>query len=508
MAWVPLKLGSQARVVPGYGNAAKAADAIKCYSDDTEITKVFTHTGYREVDGEMVYLHEAVERPEVRLSTALSSHYRLPTDPTPEEILEGIALSYELWDLAPEEVSIPITAAAYTAPLATTLNTDFVIYVYGPTGVLKTTKAALVGSHFGNFTPDNMALNFESTSNFLERALYDTKDSLAIVDDLRPGQGTRDKETLEQRLQKLARVVGNHVGRGRMMSNLENRESFVCRSMVMATGEYLPSNATFLSATARMLSVKIEAGMISLGDVKRINRQRSKLAAAMAGFTKWLSTRLDTVGDLREELHEEFSELGGAHLRLPQTMSKLLTGVVLFGRYAVEAGAITEDEARVRKEMAKKALVQAGMRHGDSLNANNPARRFLDEIHSGLVSGRLYVRSRKEEIQPLDHTRYGWREREKGDNEVEITPAPGAKFVGWVDEDSFYFEPHSAASALERELGGLDKSVIGSALLEKDYLASADKKRDMKVVRVGGGRTNSHPQRVWMVRRSAVDGPL
>jgi hypothetical protein len=132
----------------------------------------------------------------------------------------------------------------------------------------------------------------------------------------------------------------------------------------------------------------------------------------------------------------------------------------------------------------------------------------LDEIHSGLVSGRLYVRSRKEEIQPLDHTRYGWREREKGDNEVEITPAPGAKFVGWVDEDSFYFEPHSAASALERELGGLDKSVIGSALLEKDYLASADNKRDTKVVRVGGGRTNSHPQRVWMVRLSAVDGPL
>ena len=55
MAWVTTEWGPWASVAPG--QAAHAAAAIKYFSEEAEERVVYTHTGWRLVDGSWVYLH-------------------------------------------------------------------------------------------------------------------------------------------------------------------------------------------------------------------------------------------------------------------------------------------------------------------------------------------------------------------------------------------------------------------------------------------------------------------
>lgn len=478
MNWVDPKLGSRAHVLPAYGAKGKVAHVIKTYSGDVPVRAVFGHTGWRELGGEQVYLHEGMEAPSVSLEGDLAGRYVLPTDPTPEDIREGVRASYALWDLGERRVTVPMVAMAYVGPLATVLRTDFLLYVHGTTGSYKSSLAALVNFHYGDFSYKSLPLNFEGTSNFLERALYGTKDALAVVDDLRPGISSRDRETLEVKLQRLLRMVGNRAARGRMSATLENRFGFPTRGVVMATGEYLPDASAFSSANNRALTVGVSKGCIDFDRLRDADKHRKKLPAAMKGFTDWITPEILGSAQERKDRAFEMFCREGAHKRTPNILADLLVGVELFGEFAVACGALGAEEVEIWRAEAVDALSKAGAEHSETVSANNPADVFIEELRAGFDAGAFYVCDRTQGFAPLKGAAIllGW---ERGEHELRTKP--GAQFVGWVDDDYFYLDPSNVYRAINGRGArsgkglGLSKDALWRLLKEKDYVIAEKK---------------------------------
>ena len=147
MAWATEHLGASAIVYPGFSLKDHARTAVQLLSEDIAERTIYTHTGWRQVDGIWVYLHGggaigpdgAVEGVEVRLDEALSL-YRLPAPPEGEDNNVAIRASLRTWEVAPDGLAIPQHAAAFRTAMG---ETDHSLHVVGPTGEGKSEVASL-----------------------------------------------------------------------------------------------------------------------------------------------------------------------------------------------------------------------------------------------------------------------------------------------------------------------------------------------------------------------------
>ena len=138
MNWPTEHLGALALVYPGFGTKDHARAAIQLLSEDVDERRIYTHTGWREVDGVWVYLHGGgaigpegvLEDIEVRLNGELS-HYRLPAPPVGENLKAAVLSSLGTWEVGPDRLVIPQHTAAYRATMD---KTDFSVHATGPTG--------------------------------------------------------------------------------------------------------------------------------------------------------------------------------------------------------------------------------------------------------------------------------------------------------------------------------------------------------------------------------------
>src|SRR5919199_131081 len=153
----------------------------------------------------------------------------------------------------------------------------------GATGNFKSTIAALLLSHFGDFSETTLPLSFESTSNALERSLFLLKDVPAVVDDWRPAVSRGDASEMDRKAQRLLRAVGNRQGRGRMTSDTTLRRSYSPRGLVIATAEALPEGPAFESAAARAFSINLSREDVNLKKLSELQQRKAALAQAMTG---------------------------------------------------------------------------------------------------------------------------------------------------------------------------------------------------------------------------------
>jgi uncharacterized protein (DUF927 family) len=119
-----------------------------------------------------------------------------------------------------------LQSSVFLAPHCELLRPDFALWLFGSTGTMKTTLAALFTSHFGDF-PDKNALpgSWESTGNALEKTLFTLKDTLAVIDDYAPQADSSAQHKVERAVSQVVRSAGNLSGRSRMRSDTTLRAS-------------------------------------------------------------------------------------------------------------------------------------------------------------------------------------------------------------------------------------------------------------------------------------------
>ena len=235
MSWVTESWG--VRAVVNAGNAKRDAlrEAIQRLSPDHRERRIFTHSGWREIDGKWIYLSgntAGADQFEVDLGPELS-RYKLPS--VTGNPVDAIKTSLGLLNLAPLRITAPLLAACYRAPLVSAFPQDLSLWIEGKTGSMKSTLAALFLSHFGEFDRVNLPGAWSSTANQLERRAFLLKDNLFVIDDYAPA--ALDHREMESKAARLLRSQGNLSGRGRLKSDLTERPAFPPRGIILSTGE-------------------------------------------------------------------------------------------------------------------------------------------------------------------------------------------------------------------------------------------------------------------------------
>ena len=440
MNWAAKLWKSGCCLEPGNGIKDALRAAIQTISNkdgDIERRTLFTQTGWRRIAGQWVYLHGGgglgATGPVAGIETDLGefARYTLP-DPskTTKERHTAAQASSGYLTLASLEITLPLLACAFLAPLAQALKVDFTLWLEAPSQSQKSSIAAVALAHYGA-TMDRASLtaNWTATANSLETTLFTLADSLAVIDDYAPQPSTAEQAKLDHVAGRLVRSAGNLQGRARLNSDCSQKATKYPRGLTIATAEQWITGESLM---ARLFGVSLRRGDVDLNQLTIMQRaaRNGLLARCMADFIQDLAADKDAKVAKYQDLLLTFREQAlsaGLSGRSPEQVAFLLLGAMLAVNHYRAAG------VNVDVTGWNDCLFGLAKRHTARVLESQPADRFRNALREILASGGAY-------LEPVDNSggavhsmevqrgrQVGWQNEGKG--EIYLLSAPVLELV-------------------------------------------------------------------------------
>lgn len=338
MDWAMEGWGLTANIMPGNTVRDRLRSAITSAGAMAAKRKtIYTHTGWRKIGGKWSYLYEGgcigSEDTTVEMEPGLDA-YSLNNVPDDLSATEAAITSFSISTVINERVAIPMLGVTYLAPLCEFLakvgnQPAFILLLRGTTNTRKSTAAALVLSHFGQFSTKTPPSSFMDTANSVRRKAFIVKDMPLLIDDYHPTTSIQERRKMESIMQSLSRSFGNLAARGRLNADSTVQVSMAPRCIALMTAEETPVIGD--SGVSRFYEVEVEDGDIPGNDALTALQQRARsgeLRAAMRAYIEWLQPQADI---LPQQLDEMF-------IRYRARATREFEGLRVLGR-TVEAAA-------------------------------------------------------------------------------------------------------------------------------------------------------------------------
>lgn len=437
-----MKWLSQWGPVPNIQPGNKARDTVRHAIQSTAAAstqeRIFAHLGWIKFEGNWIYLHAGgavgANNVKVELDSRLKN-YVLPDFPSDRKAT--MQTSLKLLDVAPLRVTLVLWALVFLSPLCEWLRwlflePKFLVWLHGESGARKTTLAKLFLCHFGNHL-EHPTASFKDTANSLEKRMFDTKDSLILIDDYHPSSSPKDAKAMTQLLQTIIRTVGDRNGRGRMRQDTSLRLDYPPRGMALGTGEDVADGS---SSVARLFYVQLLKKDIDLGKLTEAQAEAHMLSQAMLGYLEWIGQTMtqrddSKIKDLFYGKRNEASHLK-VHGRLIEAAAWLYLGLSFGLEYAESVGAITPERRAFLLQEAWVVFTGTADEQGEQVAEVKATKRFVS-IVSELLANRSIC---TESVTALT----------QGD-----VPKNGTH-VGWEDSNYYYFLPDVLYNTVSRFL--------------------------------------------------------
>ncbi len=490
MQWATQGWGLCANISDINGSAGKLRRIIQEAGSRAASDRVlYKHTGWRDIGGQMVYLHGGggvgAEDAEVQLDFGLG-RYRLDglqrgdildtMEPETRRMMcQGATL--RVMKAPGLRIGAAVVGFLFLAPLRYFLDLagrrpTFVPYIMGASGYGKSAYVTLALNHYGyDWSYDGAPpASFEDSMPAMSQKLFELKDMPLLIDDYK-----RESDPLRQRARKalVEMVIRAMSGAQRsvMISSEEARSERPPRCLCLMTGEELPDVTA--SSIARLYVVEVHEGEVPVPKAdadpertKEINAlwrlaREGALNESMRGYIEWLSEQGAALPERLEASYTELleratREVESPHPRMPSAVAYLMLGIQMMCQYMTSAGGVFSVAPEAAEELQAacwRALLEGAMQQSEQMQADSPTTVFLLTLRELLNAGRCVLADlglkqiQQEQIKPLG-------------------------LVGYKDAENIYLIPGEAYGAVQRSLETQGSSLnIGKNSLLRELLA-------------------------------------
>jgi DNA primase len=464
MDWVPDYWGMRPMMTVPPSQSYRVARAIQEVSLETvRRERLYTFSGWTENDGRRGFLStsglvsaDGLDA-SIRVDLGVNNmrHYALVE---PQNPAEAARASLDFLHLGPRQVTAPIWAAMFAAPLTSLRSLNAVMTVYGSTQSGKSTIAHLALTHFGpNFIQGrdyHAPIDWTSSVTALEEAMFRVKDGPLVIDDFAPQFTSRaDAALMHKKAHYVVRSVGNRSARGRSRADLTQQITRIPRGLVLMTAE---NPLIGQSIVGRMIYVGVQPGDIlpapgTTSDNPRLNAlqekaQRGLLAEAMSLYLGYLAANWERIAEsfpqMVDAAGERARQAGGLQNRLPDAYGVLSAAQEVALRAFQDLGLVSAAEAGQLAEENNAALLEVIRSQAEQVAAESPVRKFFIGLSALLEQGKVFLAPRT-----------------KG---VEFDSPIGADLVGYYepgDDRVVYLRTESSLMSAKGFWRGLDENL-------------------------------------------------
>ena len=498
--WVEAHWGLKAIISSTPAARPQIVQAIKVNSQDATERFIFMHSGWREFNGQLIYLTNGGAIGGKDISVELDSDlkdyclpaYEDPLDPTGEVkplYQDAYHKSLDFLEMGTHRVTMPLWAAMYMAPLNPIIDTCFSLFVTGRSGTFKSSITSLALNHFGEkFAFDHLPGSWNFTDNKLEYLMFLLKDAPMLVDDFAPGADRNKAQELQAKAERVMRDQGNRTGRGRLTRDIIGRITPIPRGFFVTSGEHLPAG---MSHNSRIFVVHLTELDINQRRVMQVTDAQKRLyGLAMVQYIGWLARRWDELKKVLPQQQQQWStqmHSNGRHPRMTASLVKLYAGLAMGLQFMVANKSITRKEAEALMSDGLEIFNTWAQRQAERVESLSPAKRFVEALVTLIHAGRVD---------------FGYTGDEK-----PYPPKQGMVLVGWRDDEQNYLlNPEMAFSTVREFCARTDEPLTfgGDAVwtdLKERGMTECNKGRNRYNVRIYG-------QQTWVIKlkKQAVEG--
>ena len=439
------KFGAGCRVYLGSKNIARCGEMMGMQCEDADIETVYTHSGWKIIDGERVFLNGTnsitanglTNRYIVELDSDLEKCYGFfPCDDSDRYS----TLLKLLPSAAPGELVIPSLAYCFMTPLNGMLRDkgaepSFSFYLVGKTGTFKSSWSKILLGFFGRINyGDPAPINFENTKNAIGRKLALGADMVLLLDDRRPTNNAADKLKYESAEKYISSAIGDRAARGRLNADCTAKSSYTARCNLIVTAEEAFQNIGE-SSIARSVSVELKPGMIDFDKMAELQNKTRHLNAIMAEYIQWLIENYDSISDRLGKKSIEYRKLftDAGHPRIATAFSNLMLGYSMLIAFLQHKDLITKNQAAEMKKSAEQIFLMLCQRQSDRVKSDKPTLLFINLLRQMLEIRQVDIIDLKE--QTIDG--------------VAVNPqTPSERTIGYRDDHYIYLIPDVSYTAV------------------------------------------------------------
>lgn len=392
---------SSSSVVVRPNMTKQACIAIQLLSDPTRRC-IYTHTGWREIQGEHVFLlpqgclgNKVVETDIGNAGAAY--RYNLPAKPAEPDVARAVQLARELLDVAPRHITWPLLSHLYSAPLSPCMpvHQRAVMHVVGVTGSWKTTLSTLFLCLWGDFSDGLPTETWASTPNYLGRMGFTLKDLPMLIDDYKPSM---------VRSRDVTRLVQNYAdgtSRGRMNADSSLKTSYPIRAAILSTGE--ESLGVEASVAARVLSLCLSRSMINVERLTSAQTTARELAPATSAFLYWLRDHRSDLIEICDKAYYRMRDVftavvhaqGGGHTRIATSAATSAMGGIVWIGFLKRSGFIDKTEAREYEAQLIDAYTRLISSQLPEVQDQQADSQFILHLRAMISSGQVRIENRQ-----------------------------------------------------------------------------------------------------------------
>ena len=469
MDWPLAAWGLSANISEDQGAKAKLRRIIQAAGLRAAVHRtVYSHTGWREVDGKLCFLHGTgaigAEDVDVMLDYSFERYsleglrggsWMEETPETRRVLCMGAAL--RAMEVGTLRLGVPLTGYMFLCPLRHFLvkrghRPSFIPFLRGQSQSGKSAFAAFMLNYFGYdwSYESSMPANFENTGNSIGLKLFTLKDLPLLVDDYHPQSDAQKAKSMAAVAESISRMIGDGAVRDRMRADGTAQTMRPIRALCIETGEETPRVSP--SSVGRMYVIDVHPGDVPIprkGMNAALQRrseaymellQQARYGAlneVMRGYIEWLLAQADTLPDKlddmlttlrREALERMDTETKG---RTATSVSYLMLGIQMMLEYlASPGGMLTPDLLPEMMERYWTTITGTAEEQSREMQTEAPSEVFITTVRELLQSGRCVV-------------------QDTG-GPVKLTPVKDV--IGYRDEAYYYLIPGETFGAVQRAL--------------------------------------------------------
>lgn len=479
------------------GNSIKdyVRHSIQYLSKNIEHEIVYAHTGWSKDKNGWFYIMSdgaiGKDNIKVRLSFSGKSIYSLPLIIENEE--KAIKASLSFMDIGKDEIIIPLWIYTYLSVLTTILSPmpNFLLYLYGKTGSYKTTISTLALSHFGKynqFLQGHGSCSFEDTINSIEKRSFDLKDTLMLIDDYCPTRNQQMSKQMYQTLHRIVRNYSNRTARKRLNPDASEKGSYEPRGCVIITGE---DSTEIESTMARLLEIDIREGDINLEKLSELQENADLLSHAMSSFINWLIPRVNRA---QKEFYKEFnivrkklyeSSVFKLHQKHIEHAAFIIVMSKILNAWLLDKKIYNQEEGMAFIERVESVFESRQQKEHEDIKELSEITQFYNAFETLITQGKIYLYNTtngectskivdRGELKEISLSITTTKTPEEADPRIR------GDFVGWYDNEYYYFIPSAIMTSVYKyykesnKIFPVTERTLRKRLKERELLETQD----------------------------------
>lgn len=328
------------------------ADTIRAGVSNTSVEQRYSldRTGIHHIGESIIFAagDQVISAPEVDSAYELGQlpfHLDIDEDISPREAFEGmmqlISLSPEI---GPVLVAHAISGIIRAAFKEIGMTPCAVLVIVGESGMLKSNYVPHLAQLYNRADGIGPVTRFNSTTRFIEDALYEYCECTAVIDDLHTAESKGIKRRNEEAFEEIIRRIADDTGRGRMNGKAQVQRPF--RGNAVFIGEYSIGKASTIPRALIVNITKPPNGAI-LDEY-----QRSQPLLVSTFYYYFIQWYVDHFDEIRDAIDVRLTQLRKAtassttHGRLRDTQFYLETSYMVFLEFCKDSGFCSEEDAK------------------------------------------------------------------------------------------------------------------------------------------------------------------